>query len=125
MGPYTQLLIRRTDSDRAITVKVLEATAERLGWLEAFPTVWEPAAAPVSGKIPRPGGFGSHYPSEGGIPSGAYLASKTYRKGAHPRLRFRVTGPWTRSDLNALREATVPDLHALTAGGLRWCRLQA
>lgn len=122
MGPYTQLMIRRTSSDRAITVKVLAATAERLGWLAAFPTVWDPAAALASGSTMRPWGWNAFEPNHGGIPSGAWLATTPYSSRTYPRLRFRVSGPWTRADLNALLEATVLELHALTAGRLRWRR---
>lgn len=125
MGPYTQLLIRRTDSDRAITVKVLAATAERLGWAAAFSEAWSPSASVPGGGLRRAYGSGNFHPHEGGIHSGVWLAGNPYRSRSFPRLRFRVTGPWTKADLEALRLATVPQVHAITAGRLRWCRLMA
>ncbi len=125
MGPYTQLLIRRTAEQRPVTVKVLEATAERLGWLDAFPVVWSPEAQVPGSSNRRAYGTAEFYPAAGGRVSGVYLASKTYPGGGHPRLRFRITGPWTRSDLSALRSATVPEIHAITAGALRWRRPSA
>jgi hypothetical protein len=120
MGPYTQLLIRRTGSQRAVALCCLEATARRLGWLDAFPTAWSTEARVPGSSGRRPWGAARIVPQEGGDPGGAYLAFKTYRKGSHPRLRFRTKGPWARRDLEALRAATTVELSALVAGGLRW-----
>jgi hypothetical protein len=120
MGPYTQLLIRRTGSQRAVSLCCLEATAQRLGWLDAFPTSWSPEAAVPGSSGRRPWGAARIIPEEGGDRGAAYLAFKTYRKGSHPRLRFRTKGPWARRDLETLRAATTVELSALVAGALRW-----
>lgn len=122
MGPYTQLLIRRTPTDQPLTVKVLEATAERLGWLDAFPVAWAPEAQVPGGSNRRPYGTAEFNPAKGGRLSGVFLAGDRYARGSYPRLRFRVTGPWTRWDLDTLRHATEPEVHAITAGPLRWRR---
>lgn len=125
MGPYTQLHIRRVPSGQAITLKVLQATADRLGWSAAFLEAWDPSARRAGASTRRQYGAGVWLPNEGGWPSGVRLTEGGYGNGLYPRLRFRVTGPWTRSDLEALRLATVPEVHAITAGRLRWCRLTA
>jgi hypothetical protein len=122
MGPYTQLLIRRTGGQRAVSVCCLEATARRLGWLDAFPTAWSPEAR-VPGSAGRlPYGSGGWFPNEGGDPGGVFLAAGQYRGRTYPRLRFRTRGPWARRDLDALLAATVPEVHAIRAGRLRWRR---
>jgi hypothetical protein len=122
MGPYTQLLIRRTAGQRAISLCCLEATARRLGWLDAFPTVWSPEARVPGSAGRRPYGAGGVFPNEGGDPGGVFLADGQYRGRTYPRLRFRIRGPWARRDLEALREATVLPVHAINAGRLRWVR---
>jgi hypothetical protein len=122
MGPYTQLLIRRTAGQRAISVCCLRATAERLGWLSAFPTVWSPEAQVPGSAGRRPYGTARNWPNEGGDPSGVFLAESQYRGRTYPRLRFRTKGPWARRDLQALLDATVPEVHAIRAGRLRWVR---
>jgi hypothetical protein len=122
MGPYTQLLIRRTGSQRAVNLCCLEATAQRLGWLAAFPTSWSLEAAVPGSTGRRPWGAARIVPEEGGDPGGVFLADGQYRGRSYPRLRFRIKGPWTRRDLEALRDATVLPVHAINAGRLRWVR---
>jgi hypothetical protein len=122
MGPYTQLLIRRTGSQRAVALCCLEATAQRLGWLDAFPRSSSPEAAVPGSSGRRPWGAARIVPEEGGDPGGVFLAEGRYRSRTYPRLRFRIKGPWARRDLEALLDATVPEVHAIQAGRLRWRR---
>jgi hypothetical protein len=122
MGPYTQLLIRRTGSQRAVALCCLKATAQRLGWLDRFPTAWSPEAAVPGSSGRRPWGAARIVPNEGGDPGGVFLADRQYRGRTYPRLRFRIKGPWARRDLEALLDATVLPVHAINAGRLRWRR---
>lgn len=119
---FTSLQVGRNQAGEPQRLLCTYGTARDLGWLSAFPESWAPEAQLPGEGIRRPYGTAVIVPSMGGHPSGVWLEDDPCPSGNRKRRRFRITGPWTRSALETLRAATVPEVYAIRAGRLRWTR---
>lgn len=125
IGPYVALEISRTAGGNPIRVRVRQALADELGWSAAFPTETQAELDWSEMQGRRSLRLKPRRPHRGGAEAAIYLAENPRAGSNYRRFRFRVTGPWTHSALAILREATIPEVHAITAGRVAWRRTMA
>lgn len=122
---FVALEVARSARGDGARVRVRSDTAAMLGWSAAFPTEVQAERSWRQSQGRTGFRYRNRQPHRGGTESAIWLVDDPRPGPNYRRFRFRIVGNWTRQALLDLVAATVPQVHAITAGRLSYHRSQA